>query len=290
MRRAAQAAPSRGPGRWTGRALRHLRDRALRATETCFTISDPHQPDNPLVYVNPAFSRTTGYAVEDCLGRNCRFLQGPGTDPAAVALIRAALDEKRSCLVTLLNYRADGTPFWNEVAISPVLDAQDRVTHFVGVQTDVTARVQVELERERLLAAERSARAAAEAAQERAEHAQRRLALLAEATTLLSVSLDLSVAVERLAALLVPALGDGCVVELAPDGRSPGQVVARHVDPDREQALGALARRGTGSGVVGWPGGGRRWRGRPRRVVPPRPPRSGRWPSGWLPGRWRWCR
>jgi PAS domain-containing protein len=83
--------------------LASLRDRAVLATEVSFTISDPTQPDNPLVWVNPAFSRITGYDFEEAVGRNCRLLQGPATDPAAVAELGAALAEQRPTVVTLVN-------------------------------------------------------------------------------------------------------------------------------------------------------------------------------------------
>jgi PAS domain S-box-containing protein len=106
--------------------------------------------DQPLVYVNDAFERITGYEAEEVLGRNCRFLQGPDTDPEPVAELRAAIDEGRPTTVVLRNYRADGTPFWNRASITPVRD-DGELTHFLGFQTDVTDRVerQVELERER---------------------------------------------------------------------------------------------------------------------------------------------
>ena len=82
----------------------------------------------------------TGYPVAEVLGRNCRFLQGPDTDPAAVAEIRAALAEDRECVVEILNYRKDGTTFWNRLSITPVRESSGEVTHFIGVQSDVTAR------------------------------------------------------------------------------------------------------------------------------------------------------
>ena len=81
--------------------LRRVRERAVLATDLSFSISDPHLPDAPLVWVNEAFTRVTGYAYDEVVGRNCRFLQGPDTDPAAVAQIAAALREQRSISVTL---------------------------------------------------------------------------------------------------------------------------------------------------------------------------------------------
>ncbi len=96
----------------------------------------------PLVWVNPAFTATTGYTAAEVLGTNCRFLQGLGTDREAVARIRAAVDDGRTVGETLLNFRKDGTAFWNQLTISPVHDDHGMLTHFVGVQADVTARVE----------------------------------------------------------------------------------------------------------------------------------------------------
>jgi PAS domain S-box-containing protein len=128
--------------------LSGLRDRTVPATEVSFTISDPGLPDNPLIWVNPAFTRVTGYEFGESTGRNCRFLQGPASDEATVAAMRRAVEDQESITVTLVNYRKDGTAFWNEVSISPVFDGEGRLTNFVGVQADVTARVAAEPERE----------------------------------------------------------------------------------------------------------------------------------------------
>lgn len=118
-----------------------LRNRALEATTTGILITDPHQPDNPIIYCNPAFTQLTGYAEHEALGRNCRFLQGPETDPAARYTMHAAVAAGESCRVTLRNYRKDGTPFWNDMKFAPVRDGTGRLTHFVGVQHDITALV-----------------------------------------------------------------------------------------------------------------------------------------------------
>src|SRR5690242_9249585 len=103
-----------------------------------FTITDPRQCDNPLVWVNPSFSALTGYPAEEVTGRNCRFLQGRNTDRAAVRRIGEALAQQRPVTEVVLNYRRDGTAFWNEIAISPVFDDAGELVNFVGVQTDVT--------------------------------------------------------------------------------------------------------------------------------------------------------
>jgi len=117
-----------------------LKDRALDVAAEGITIADARLPDRPLIYVNDGFERMTGYTVAEVLGRNCRFLQGPETDPGAMTEIRAALGDNRGCLVEILNYRKDGTSFWNRLSITPVRDAAGEVTHFIGVQSDVTAR------------------------------------------------------------------------------------------------------------------------------------------------------
>jgi PAS domain S-box-containing protein len=207
-----------------------VRDRAVVAAGLSFTITDPNQPDDPLVFVNPAFERATGYSAAEAIGRNCRFLQGPDTDPAAVAEVRELLHRQEHGTVTLLNYRKDGTAFWNELSLSPVYDGDGALTHLVGIQADVTARVLAEQERERHLASEQQARADA-------EHAQGRLALLAEATSMLAATLDVDESLDRLVHLVVPLLADWCTVHLlAPDG-SVQRVAATHRDGSKEDLL-----------------------------------------------------
>ncbi|WP_158604274.1 bacterio-opsin activator domain-containing protein [Halarchaeum sp. CBA1220] len=131
--------------------LPDVRLRAMAEAPVGIAVTDPTRPDNPLVYVNDAFERITGYAREDVLGRNCRFLQGPETADEAVADLRDAVAAEEPTTVVLRNYRADGEVFWNEVTVAPLRDDDGRVTHFVGFQSDVTARKRAEaaLERER---------------------------------------------------------------------------------------------------------------------------------------------
>lgn len=100
-------------------------------------ITDPYQEDNPITYANKALENLTGYTNEEVIGRNCRFLQGPDTDPAAVAKIRNAIDKRESVTVTLKNYRKDGTAFWNELTVSPVNDAAGETVNFVAIQHEV---------------------------------------------------------------------------------------------------------------------------------------------------------
>jgi PAS domain S-box-containing protein len=122
----------------------HLLERALANSTSGILITDATLPDNPLVYVNAGFERITGYSAAEVLGRNCRFLQGPERNQSVLGELKAALREKRECQLTIHNYRKDGTPFWNELKISPVRNSTGQVTHFIGIQTDITDRRQAE--------------------------------------------------------------------------------------------------------------------------------------------------
>ncbi|MHC4975364.1 MAG: PP2C family protein-serine/threonine phosphatase [Planctomycetota bacterium] len=110
------------------------------------TIADARLPDMPIVYANAAFVELTGYSLDDVIGHNCRFLQGPETDPAEVDKIRSAIRDKQDVIVELVNYRKNGSPFWNRLRVTPVLDASGCLTHFIGVQSDITRRVKAERE------------------------------------------------------------------------------------------------------------------------------------------------
>ena len=122
-----------------------LLERAIAASSNGIVITDNTRPDNPIIYCNPAFEKMTGYSRSEVIGRNCRFLQSTDADSEeARQKIRNALRLEQECHVILKNYRKDGTYFWNELAISPVRDSSGRLTHFVGVQTDITDRKQAE--------------------------------------------------------------------------------------------------------------------------------------------------
>ena len=114
---------------------------ALSGSQQNFAISDPSLPDNPIVYVSQGFLDLTGYTLDQVLGRNCRFLQGPGTDQAAVDVIRKGVREGTDTSVCLLNYKADGTPFWNQFFVAALRDAENNVVNFVGVQCEVSKAV-----------------------------------------------------------------------------------------------------------------------------------------------------
>ena len=110
------------PERPASEEMRRLLDRAVAASSNGIVITDPKLPDNPIVYVNPAFERISGYAAEEAIGRNCRFLQGEDRHQPVLEELRAALGEERECRVVLSNYRKDGAAFWNELDIYPVHD------------------------------------------------------------------------------------------------------------------------------------------------------------------------
>jgi two-component system, sensor histidine kinase and response regulator len=120
----------------------HIQDHLLRcavsSTHVGVTLVDARKPGMPLIYVNPAFERMTGYSAEECLGKSGRFmLEG---DQHALDELRAAVREARSVSVVLLQYRKDGTPFWNELNLSPMFDEKGILTHFFGIHNDITAR------------------------------------------------------------------------------------------------------------------------------------------------------
>ncbi len=110
-------------------------------------LVDARAADLPIVFANAAFSALTGYPASTVMGRNCRFLQGPDTDPVAVGTLRRALAAGAGCTVTLRNYTRDGTPFWNELTLAPLRDAAGQVIAYVGVQANATARVEAERQR-----------------------------------------------------------------------------------------------------------------------------------------------
>jgi PAS domain S-box-containing protein len=111
---------------------------AVRATRMPMIITNPRQADNPVVFANDSFCRLTGYAREEIVGRNCRFLQGPETDPETVRLIREAVDAVRPIEIDIRNHRKDGQGFWNRLLMAPVFDANGALTYFFASQVDVT--------------------------------------------------------------------------------------------------------------------------------------------------------
>jgi phosphoserine phosphatase RsbU/P len=117
-----------------------LKNRALEATAEGIVITNALHKDNPIIYINAGFERLTGYAPAEVLGSNCRLLQGAATDPATREELSRAIRERRPCTVEILNYRKDGSRFWNRLSVTPIRNDSGEVTHFIGVQSDVTER------------------------------------------------------------------------------------------------------------------------------------------------------
>ena len=122
----------------------HLRERTMAAATNGIVITDCTLPDEPIIYCNPAFENLTGYMQEEILGKNCRFIQGPETDKRSVTKLRQAIRERKTCQVRILNYRKDGSAFWNNLMISPVLDDKGECTNYIGVQYQVEQTESVE--------------------------------------------------------------------------------------------------------------------------------------------------
>lgn len=124
-------------------ATQQLQVRAFDAFLQGVVITDPHHPDQPIVFVNEGFTRLTGYTFDEAIGRNCRFLQGKDTSPDAILKLRKAIDAIEPVTVEMINYRKDGTPFWNALSVAPIIE-DGHLTHFVGVQTDITPMKKLE--------------------------------------------------------------------------------------------------------------------------------------------------
>jgi PAS domain S-box-containing protein len=136
----------------TGRGQAELSDThsdmffaAVETTRMPMIVTDPHQPDNPIIFANNAFLRMTGYGRDELVGHNCRFLQGPETDRDTVDEIRLAIANSREFATEILNYRKDGSTFWNALFISPVFNKAGEVVYFFGSQLDVSRRRDAEI-------------------------------------------------------------------------------------------------------------------------------------------------
>lgn len=121
----------------------HVLQQAIESSVTGVVIADATRVEMPLTYVNQAFVDMTGYSKEFSIGKNCRFLQGDDTDPRELNKLRNAIKAGESCKVILKNYRKDGSPFWNELSISPIIE-EDKLIGFVGIQDDISQRIEVE--------------------------------------------------------------------------------------------------------------------------------------------------
>lgn len=184
-----------------------LRDRAVSATQISVVIVDAAEPHLPIIDANPAFEQLTGYSRDEVIGRNCRMLQGPDTSPDAIRLMRDGIAAQQEVSLTILNYRKDGSAFWNDVHISPAYDEHHVLTHFVGVQSDVTERV----------------------------HAERNRDLLLEATSVLSGANNQAETLKQIAGILVPSIADVCLGYLwadLPDESDVVEVAALEISPE----------------------------------------------------------
>ncbi len=119
-------------------------ERAIASARNGIVITDPTLDDNPIVYVNQSFLTLTGYGADEVVGRNCRFLQGDDRRQKALEDLRSAIKETRAITCVLKNYRKDGSVFWNELTVSPVHNEKGKLINFIGIQNDITARVEAE--------------------------------------------------------------------------------------------------------------------------------------------------
>jgi PAS domain S-box-containing protein len=119
-------------------AIASLLSKAVENTQEGITITDATQHGNPLIYVNTGFTKMTGYSSAESLGRNCRFLQGPGTDPQTVQQMQEAIQNGSALQVEILNYKKNSVTFWNKLSLTPVTK-NGRITHYIGIQEDITA-------------------------------------------------------------------------------------------------------------------------------------------------------
>ncbi len=140
-----QTASSAYASLWHGVSFdRAIQEQALALVNHAFTLADATQPSFPLIYVNKAFCALTGHTPEELLGQSCNILQGPETARQSVEAVKRALGTGQPCVITLENYRKDGSLFWNELNLTPLRNEQGQVTHYVGIQRDVTALVEAQ--------------------------------------------------------------------------------------------------------------------------------------------------
>ncbi|MDX1721858.1 MAG: PAS domain-containing protein [Pseudomonas sp.] len=125
----------------------------IDASNDGIVVAEQEGDDNILIYANPAFEKLTGYAREDILYQDCRFLQADDRDQSGLTAIRAAIKANQPCRQIIRNYRKDGSAFWNELSITPVFNEADQLTYYIGIQKNVTEQVQAQ-ERVKQLEAE----------------------------------------------------------------------------------------------------------------------------------------
>ena len=175
---------------------------ALRAISQGVIITDPKQN---IVSANAAFCNISGYSPAEILGRNCRFLQGPDTEPATLVAIATALENGTEFCGEILNYRKNGASFWNELTISPVHDSLGNITHFVSITRDITERKQLEAQK---------------------DNERRILKMVAQGKPLLEVLENLVLSDEA----MLPGMR-GSVLLMDPDGRRLRHGIAPHLPP-----------------------------------------------------------
>lgn len=122
--------------------LLYLKERAIDAIQEGITIADATLPDMPLIYINEGFSKMTGYSTQFAKNQNCRFLQGEGTDPESVRQLKISIKKGEPCVSQITNYKKDGTPFINYLSLTPISDKEGTLTHYVGIQSDITELVE----------------------------------------------------------------------------------------------------------------------------------------------------
>ncbi|MFT5121446.1 MAG: two-component system sensor kinase FixL [Candidatus Omnitrophota bacterium] len=128
-----------------------LLEKAMSCSSCGITVADMQAEDQPLIYINAAFERITGYSAEETLGKNCRFLQGDDRNQPQIDLLRDAMKKGTMCDVVFRNYRKDGSLFYNELHMAPILDDKGSVSHFVGIQNDVSERIARQKERDQII-------------------------------------------------------------------------------------------------------------------------------------------
>jgi len=210
----------------TAQAVRDRRELAFVAVERTrmpMVVTDPRLADNPIVLANRAFLDSTGYPAEEVIGYNCRFLQGPETNPASIAKIRSAVQSEQVLTIELLNYRKNGSQFWNQLHINPIHDDQGKLQYYFASQLDITEQRRIEdmevAERLLLKEIEHRARNAlalvqgivrlsrADSIEEFSARVQGRVDALAKAHTILSEARWRAVPLDRLIRAEIAAIG-----------------------------------------------------------------------------------
>ncbi|RKL66445.1 biphenyl 2,3-dioxygenase [Salipaludibacillus neizhouensis] len=131
-------------------SIQQLKNKVLEKTHLVFIISDPDQQDNPIIYANQGFTALTGYSQEEVIGKNCRFLQGDGTNQQTLNELKEAINRKEPISVEILNYKKNGESFWNLLHIDPIYFEDEDKHFFVGIQKDITPLKETEMQMEKI--------------------------------------------------------------------------------------------------------------------------------------------